>query len=58
LFERFGVLTSKTIKDKDLRELLYVNVADKLHYIVAARALWKCGLGLLVYHDGVFWLGQ
>ena len=39
LFERVGVLTSQTIEHKDLRELFYVNVADKLHCIVAMRAL-------------------
>jgi hypothetical protein len=56
LFERLGVLTSQTIEHKDLRELFYVNVPDKLHCIVAMRALSTCGLGLLIDHDGVFWL--
>jgi len=58
LFERFGVLTSETIEDKDLRQLFYVNVADQLHCIVAMRALRQCGLSLSFDHGGVFWLGQ
>jgi len=56
LFERFDVLTSQAIEHKDVRELSYVNVADKLHCIVAMPAVQK-RLGLLVDHDGVFWLG-
>jgi len=52
LFERFGVLTGQTIKDKDFRELFYVDVPHMLHCIMAAWALRMSGLGLSVNHDG------
>src|SRR6266566_5053992 len=47
----FCALTSRAIKDKDFRQLCYVNVTNQLHGLVAMRALQNCGLSLPVEHQ-------